>query len=88
MVSLDSEVDPVGDERGGIAEEMDVLVDLLDHLERQLRDESAVGNEEDRDLLVAMANGAENLERSTFIKLALRLRGPSPAGLRSATDRR
>ncbi len=62
VVSLDGEVDSVGDEGGGVAEEVDVLVDLLDHFEGQFGDESAVGDEEDRDLLVAMTDGTEDFE--------------------------
>ncbi len=61
VVALDGEVDAVGDEGGCVAEEVDVLVDLLDDFQGKLADEGAVGDEEDRDLLVAMADGAEDL---------------------------
>ena len=36
VVALDGEVDAVGDEGGGVAEEVDVLVDLFDDFEREL----------------------------------------------------
>ena len=36
MVALDGKIDAVGDEGGGVAEEMDVLVDLLDDFEGEL----------------------------------------------------
>ncbi len=71
MVALDGEVDAVGDEGGGVAEEVDVLVDLLDDLEGELADEGAVGDEEDGNLLVAMADGAEDFQCSALVELVL-----------------
>ena len=49
VVALDGEVDAVGDEGGRVAEEVDVLVDLLDDFEGQFGDEGAVGDQEDRE---------------------------------------
>ena len=76
VVALDGEVDAVGDEGGRVAEEVDVLVDLLDHFERKFADESAVGDEEDGDLLVAAAYGAEDRQRSAFGELVLAFQVP------------
>ena len=87
VVALDGEVDAVGDEGGGVAEEVDVLVDLLDDFEGEFADEGAVGDEEDRDFFVAAADGAEDGQRGAFVRTGSRLRGPSPAGLRCAMGR-
>ncbi len=76
VVALDGEVDAVGDEGGGVAEEVDVLVDLLDDFERELGDEGAVGDEEDGDLLVAAADGAEDLEGGAFVELVVAFEVP------------
>ena len=76
VVALDSEVDAVGDEGRGVAEEVNVLVDLLNDLEGELGDEGAVGDKEDRDPFVAAANGAEDLQRSAFIELIVDLEVP------------
>ena len=69
VVALDGEVDAVGDEGGRVAEEMDVLVDLLDDLEGEFADEGAVGDEEDRNFLVATANGAKDRKCGAFGEL-------------------
>src|SRR5271170_2295037 len=69
VIALDSEVDAIRDERWGVAEQVDVFVDLFDHLERQLVDESAVGDQENRDLLIAAAYGSNDLQRGAFIEL-------------------
>ncbi len=69
VVSLDGEVDAVGDEGGGVAEEVDVLVDLLDDFEGEFGDEGAVGDEEDGDAFVAVADGAEDFEGGAFVEL-------------------
>ncbi len=76
VVALDGEVDAVGDEGGGVAEEVDVLVDLLDDLEGELADEGAVGDEEDGNLLVAMTDGAEDLECGALVELVLAFEVP------------
>ena len=76
VVTLDGEVDTVRDEGGGVAEEMDVLVDLLDHFEGKLADEGAVGDEEDGDFFVAAADGAEDGQRRSFGELVLALEIP------------
>lgn len=79
VIALDREVHAVGDERGCIAEEVDVLMHLLDDLQRQFADKRTVRNQKDRDLLIAAANGAEDLERGAFVELVLPFDGPSPA---------
>ncbi len=76
VVALDGEVDAVGDEGRGVAEEVDVLVDLLDDLERQLADEGAVGDEEDGNLFVAAAHGAQDLERGALVELIVAFEVP------------
>ena len=76
VVALDGEVDAVGDEGGGVAEEVDVLVDLLDDFEGELGDEGAVGDEEDGDALVAMADGAHDLEGGALVELLLAFEVP------------
>ncbi len=76
VIALDGEVDAVGDEGGGVAEEVDVLVDLLDDFEREFADESAVGDEEDGNFFVAAADGAEDGERRSFCKLILAFEVP------------
>ena len=69
VVALDGEVDPVGDEGGGVSKEVDVLVYLLDDFEREFADESAVGDEENGDLFVAAADGPEDGQRRSFSEL-------------------
>ena len=76
VVALDGEVDAVGDEGGGVAEEVDVLVDLLDDFEGEFADEGAVGDEEDGDFFVAAADGAEDGERCAFGELVLAFEVP------------
>ncbi len=76
VVALDGEIDAAGDEGGGVAEEVDVLVDLLDDFEGKLADESAVGDEEDGDFFVAAADGAEDSEGSAFGELIFALEVP------------
>ncbi len=76
MVALDGEVDAVGDEGGSVAEEMDVLVDLLDDFEGEFADEGAVGDEEDGDFFVAAADGAEDGQGRSFGELVLALEVP------------
>ena len=71
MVTLDGEVNAAGDEGRGVAEEMDVLVDLLDDLDGEFGDQGAVGDEEDRNLLIAMADGAEDLQGGGFCELII-----------------
>ena len=88
VVALDGEVDAVGDEGRGVAEEMDVLVDLLDDFEREFADEGAVGDEEDRDLFVAAADGAKDGERGAFGKLILAFEVPIQKDCASRTGRR
>ena len=85
VVTLDGEVDAVGDEGRGVAEEVDVLVDLLDDFEGQFADEGAVGDEEDRDLLVAMTDGAEDLECGALVELVLAFEVPVEQDRASAT---
>ena len=69
MVSLDGRVKTGRDKGGRVSEKVDVFVDLLDDLERQLGDERPIGNQEDRDLLVTVTDPAENVERGTLIEL-------------------
>ena len=76
VVALDGEVDAVGDEGGGVAEEVDVLVDLLDDFEGEFGDEGAVGDEEDGNLLVAAADGAEDLQGGAFVELVVAFEVP------------
>ena len=76
VVALDGEVDAVGDEGRGVAEEVDVLVDLLDDFEGELADESAVGDEEDGDFFVAAADGAQDGQGRAFGELVLALEVP------------
>ena len=54
MVALDGGVEARGDKSRRVAEEVDVLVDLLDDFERQFRNQRAIGDQEDRHLLVAV----------------------------------
>ena len=84
VVALDGEVDAVGDEGRSVAEEVDVFVDLLDDFEGEFADEGAVGDEEDRNLFVAMADGAEDGERGALRRTGSRPRGPSRGGLRGS----
>ncbi len=76
VVAIDGEVDAVGDKGGGVAEEVDVLVDLLDDFEGKLGDEGAVGDQEDGDLFVAVPHGAENVERGAFFELIVAFEVP------------
>ena len=76
MVPFDGEVDAVGDEGRGVAEEVDILVDLLDDFEGEFADEGAVGDEEDGDFFVAAADGAEDGERRSFGELILAFEVP------------
>ncbi len=76
VVALDGEVDAVGDEGRGVAEEVDVLVDLLDDFEGKLADEGAVGDEEDGNFFVAMADGAEDLQSGALIELVFAFEVP------------
>ncbi len=61
---------------GRVAEEVDVLVHLLDDFERKLADEGAVGDEEDGDLFVAAAHGAKDLQRGALIELVFAFEVP------------
>src|ERR1700722_12219225 len=76
MVTLDGEVDAVGDEGRGVAEEVDIFVDLLDDFEGEFADEGAVGDEEDGDFFVAAADGAEDGERRSFGEMILAFEVP------------
>jgi hypothetical protein len=76
VVPLDGKVDAVGDEGRGVAEEVDIFVNLLDDFEGELADEGAVGDEEDGDFFVAAADGAENGERRSFGELILAFEVP------------
>ena len=76
VVALDGEVDAIGDEGWGVAEEMNVFVDLLDDFERKFADQSAVGDEEDGDFFVAAADGTKDCQRSAFGELVLALEVP------------
>src|ERR1700739_4616022 len=60
-----------GEEGGGVAEEVDVLVDLLDDLEGEFGDKGAVGDEEDRDFFVAMADAADDVECGALFELRI-----------------
>ena len=76
MVTLDGEVDAVGDEGWGVAEEVDIFVNLLDDFEGELADKGAVGDEEDGDLFVAAADGPEDGQRRSFGELILAFEVP------------
>ena len=76
VVALDGEVDAVGDEGGRVAEEVDVLVDLLDDFERQFADQRAVGDEEDWNFFIAAADGAQNLQRGALVELVFAFQVP------------
>ena len=76
VVALDGEIDAVGDEGGGVAEEVDVLVNLLDDFEGELGDEGSVGDEEDGDFFVAAADGAEDLQGGALVELGFALEVP------------
>ena len=76
VVTLDGEVDAVGDEGWCVAEEVDVFVNLLDDFEGEFADEGAVGDEEDGDFLVAAADGAEDCQCRAFGELVLALEVP------------
>ena len=69
MVAFDGKVDAVGDEGRGVAEEVDVFVDLLDDFEGKLADQGAVGDEKDGDFFVAAADGAKDGQRRSFSEL-------------------
>ena len=77
VVALDGEIDPVGDERRRIAEQVDVLVDLLDHFQGQFADQRAVGDQEDRHFLIAAANSANDFQRRAFVELVFLSRSQS-----------
>src|SRR5580704_52841 len=70
-VALHSEVNAVGDKRRRIAKEVNVFVDLLHHFQRKLADQSAVGDQENRNLFVAAADVADDSERGPLVKLVL-----------------
>ena len=76
VVALDGEVDAVGDKSGGVAEEVDVLVDLFDHFERKFADQCAVCDEKDGDFFVATTHGAEDRKRGSFGELVLAFEVP------------
>ena len=76
MVALDRRVEARGDKGGGVAEEVDVFVDLLDDFQRQFGDQGAVGDEKDGNFLVAVADAANNLERGAFFKLRVAFEVP------------
>src|SRR5437763_4875750 len=76
MVALDGEVDAVGDEGGGVAEEMDVLVDLLDDFEGEFAYEGAVCDEEDGNFFVPAADGTQDREGGAFGELVLAFEVP------------
>ncbi len=76
MVALDSGVEAGGDEGGGVAEEVDVLVDLLDDLEGEFRNQRPVGDEEDGDFFVAVAYAADDIEGGAFFELGVAFEVP------------
>ena len=76
VVAGDGEVHPVGDKGGGIAEKVDVFVDLLHHFQRQLADQRAVRDQEDGNFLVSAAHGANDLQRCAFVELVFFLQIP------------
>ncbi len=76
VVALDGEVDAVGDEGGGVSEEVDVLVDLLDDFEGKFADKSTVGDEEDGDFFVAATDGAKDCQCRSFGELVLAFEVP------------
>ena len=88
VVALDGGVEARGDEGGGVAEEVDVLVDLLDDFERELGDEGSVGDQEDGNFFIAMANAANDVERGAPLRTASRLPSPNRAGWRNTRGRR
>ena len=69
VIALDGGVEAGGNEGRGVAEEVDVFVDLLDDFEGKFGDQGAVGDEEDGDFFVAVAYTANDVERGAFFKL-------------------
>ncbi len=59
-----------------VAKQVDVLVHLLDHFQRKLAHQRAIGDQKDRHLLVAMTHLANDLERGHLGKLMLALEVP------------
>ena len=76
MITLDGEVYTVGDEGWSVSEEVDVLVDLADDFKGEFRDQGSVRDEEDGDLLVAAADGAEDLEGFALLELVVAFEVP------------
>ena len=76
VVALDRGVEARGDEGGRVAEEVDVLVHLLDHFQRKLGDQGPVGDEEDRDFLVAVTDPADDVERGALFKRRVAFKVP------------
>jgi len=69
VVAFNGGVETAGDEGGGVAEEVNVLVDLLDDFKGEFGDEGSVGDEEDRDFFVAMADAANDVEGGALFEL-------------------
>ena len=76
VVAVNGEVHPVGDEGRRVAEEVNVLVHLLDHFQRQLADQRPIRDQEDGDFLISAADGADDLQRRAFVELMFLLQIP------------
>ena len=76
VVALDGGIEARGNKRRGVAKEVDVFVDLLDDFQGKFGDQGAVGDEEDRDLLVAVTYTANDVERGAFFKLRVAFEVP------------
>ncbi len=76
VVPFHGEIHSIGDERRRVAEQVDVFVHLPHHFERQLTDQSAVRDEKNRNLLIALAHRAQDLQCGAFIELVISLKVP------------
>src|ERR1700761_7885036 len=71
VIALDGEVDAVGNECRRVTEQVDVFVHLLHHFQRQLADKRAIGDQKNRQLLVAAADGTNDAQRGALVKLVV-----------------
>ena len=74
--------------RRSVAEEVDIFVDLLDDFQRQFRNQSAIRDQEDRNLFVAVTYAANNIERRTFFKLRVALKVPVEQDRQNSWDQK
>jgi hypothetical protein len=69
MVALNRGIETRRDKRGRVSEEVNIFVNLLDNFEREFGNQGAIRNQEDRDLLVAVADVPNNFKSGALFEL-------------------